>query len=317
MRRANRGLTLTELLTVVAVIVIFTSIAAPMFVYVRHLSTGAKCVKNMQQIGVTLAAMATLPKCVEVESSGAVKEDQWWYNKVSRALFPPPLKDPFTLSADAFRAEQFVLRCPGSRDNYNQAWAPKNVSCAIGGTSYNIHQLNPSRDDKDRCYDDSYGYNNVGFVYDPAGWPSGRCLPNPDSATEVPLKAYPVSALYHSGISVKGVYDTGVVSATGVSYGYIGGPGEFLEAGRTILLMDYVKADAQPAPSTFVRANGTTWVTAVDRLYGYSFRHGGAANVMFADFHVQTYSKNALLAAVGSQDTITKRARIHWEVIKP
>ena len=307
MRRSHRGVTLTELLVVISVMAILTSFVTPFVISVRHVAVGRVCTSNMRELytGVQLYAklrLGRVPQCY-VMSGNAVVENRWWYNQVAEVLYPGKDQNPLTMNVKKFRPEHCMLRCPASRDNYNSTYAPRaegGRTVKIGSSTVNIDHLSGA--DKDRCYDQCYGYNNMGFAYSQ----SGAILPNPDDPKQVPANSYPVGIFYHDGGvgAISGGYTETAATATAAGTTYMGRYANVREASRTILLMDYAKADAQPFPGR-------------DGLFGYSFRHGGRANVLFVDGHIEIHSKSSLLAGIGTPDPTTRRSRIHWTVLRP
>jgi len=276
MRRARRGITLTELLTVVSVITILATMMAPALVRGQKEALRAACETNMKQVhyGLELARNANfgrLLQCFEA-SGGVVNENSWWYRKVARALYPDSVQgNDDILTRGGFRPHHCVLRCPASRDFYNQAKAPSYIS-RVSGT------------DKDRVFDDNYGYNNYGFRY-----PAGCRIPNPDTLAWARLGT---TSYYHTAGAITGTYPSPLPLNT--AYAYIGAAAEIVRTARTILLMDYIKADVDPVN---------------DRTYGYRFRHGGQANVMFVDGHIVPYASTHFLTAIAS-------GNIHWTVYR-
>ena len=73
-RRTPRAFTLTELLTVVSVITILTSMMAPVLLRVRQEAGRIKCTSNLKQVHEALELVANrrngkLPKCFEMQAA--------------------------------------------------------------------------------------------------------------------------------------------------------------------------------------------------------------------------------------------------------
>ena len=315
MRYRTRAMTMTELLVVMSVITILASMMSPVLVRAQKEAVRRGCVGNMKQIhlGLELCANSNfgkLPRCFDVDhptnlNAGCI-ESSWWYRKVARTMYPydsnydqltaPRSDDSFwtnpanaTTNLQKFRAERSILRCPASPD-------PPDDRVAHSG----IPRCGDI--DKDRVYDDNYGYNNLGLEDRDglrAGFYYGTYSAIPDrSPTNIPGVTTDV---YHTSGAITGqyIYKDGRYTPPRISryYSYIGGIGDFVDAAGTVLLMDYIKADAAPFPGR-------------DGLRGYpsSFsRHGGRANVLFVDGHVEGYRKRTFLLSVGGPS-------LHWQV---
>ncbi len=299
MRAPHRGLTLTELLIVVSIIAILTAMVSPVLLNAYRRARQRVCMSHMRQIHMSLEDLrkhhfGNLPNCFDLQpGTTTVDEASWWYRKLARYLYPrdgaydqltvPRSDDGWwathphaTLSR--FPPDGLVLRCPSSRDPYDDRRAPTTLP-----RCYEI--------DKDRVYDDNFGYNHFGFDYSP----SVRTIGLPDGPNAVAT-----SYLYHRPNAagrggrtpmepIRGSFADTAASSP------IGAPGDDIsDPAGTILLMDYIKADAQPFPG-------------VDGLYGYRFRHGGRANVLFVNGHVESFRKADFLAHIGGPT-------LHWEV---
>jgi len=313
MRKSKRGITLTELLTVVSVLTIMTSFVTPVIISVKHSAMARVCSNNIRQIYMALQLYANnqygrFPGCFEINAPASgpvltsdygVWENSWWYRKVSALLYPG--KDPLASPANFLPPEQFALRCPATMDSYNDyyaaGWYPK---VSTGSDS-----------DKDRAFDDNYGYTNFGFRYG-AGHNAQPAVVNPDTLNWGTLTT---SKYYHAAGGWGAIVGRPTHLKKTVTTCDCGNPwpciytslGQFSkvsEGARTILMMDYVKADVAPE---FVN----------DGLWGYRFRHGGRANVLFADGHISLYSRQSFLADLGTPDPTTTRTRIHWSVLRP
>jgi len=383
MHHRRQGITLTELLTVVSVIAILTSIMSPFVIRSKQAAVGTVCKSNIAQIytGINLVAndrYGRLPECFELYGNGVkgtlhnvtvdgkervyhnADDSTWWYRKVGRVLYPDAnheVEESRTIKIDevdhtvnvtvtkeylsqqrvqcpecgvifwtsagggefincprtecdgrfaptgGFRSNRCVLRCPASIDPYPQSDpdspAPEYHKQAEGVI-------------KDRVFDDCYGYNNSGFTY--AGHED-------EHATIIPIKSGQIdynsvmwgrmytSKYYHGGgwgaiTGSRTEYDWYDDDGNAITCSYVGGSSKVVDAARTILLMDYIKADVAPRLEN-------------DNVFAYRFRHGGRANVLFVDGHQRSYSEETFLADIGTDDPITKRSRIHWNVIKP
>jgi len=332
MRRTTRGMTITELLTVVAVIAILTSMISPVVIQARKSAQGRACANNVQNIYVALSQIANdnygkLPPCFELDGESIkgtvykvvvdgevvrIKENDetsWWYHKVARALYPDYNRKKtetrtVTLSdgtqkqveietitdyiqGNDFRPEHCVLRCPVSLDPCPHTRAH--------------HVAQPSNKVIDRVFDDNYGYNNYGFRY--KNHENQHAIPDP--ATLLWGRSG-TSKYYHAGGwgAIQGWRYDALPGGDTDQKTHLGRYTDFPEASRTIVLMDYVKADIAPRLQN-------------DGLWGFRFRHNGTANVLFADGHILVYSRASLLSDLGIIDPTTGRERIHWYVVKP
>jgi len=345
MRRTNRGMTITELLTVVAVIAILTSMISPAVIQARKSAQGRACMNNVQNIYVALTQIANdnygkLPPCFDLDGEsikGAVyevivdgervtikdnNETSWWYHKVVRVLYPDyNRKNTETRTAtlsdgtekdvevetitdyiqgNDFRAEQCVLRCPVSMDPcpHFRAHRGGRIKEPAGGQNGVI----------DRVFDDNYGYNNYGFLY--KNHVNQPAIPNPAVLRwgESGHSNYYHEQCFASGAAgwgaIQGWREDGQPGGDTDDRTHLGRYADFPEASRTIVLMDYVKADVAPRLEN-------------DRLWGFRFRHNGTANVLFADGHVGLYSRAKFLSELGTLDPTTQREKIHWYVVKP
>jgi len=301
MPRPRRALTLVELLVVVAVLGILVAMLLPMVVRTHQQAIKHRCASHMAQIhtGIELARnqrAGRLPQCLELKpGTDEVDEAHWWYRILARILYPhdaeydqltvPRIRDEWWKNnpgrnLQPFPPDGFCITCPASADYHDDTSAPPSVP--------RCYEL-----DKDRVYDDHYGYNVFGFDYSP----SVRTIGLPDGPD-----AIATSYLYHrpnaSGLggrepmeAIRGQFvDTPTTT-------HIGAVPDVADPAATILLMDYIKADAQPFPG-------------VDGLHGYRFRHVGQANVLFVDGHVQSYHRSTFLSRVGSPT-------LHWQVRRP
>ena len=324
MERRQRGMTLTELLTVCAVISILVSMMSPILVRAAKEATRRRCMANIEQIHVGLSLVANdnfgkLPKCYDtkkVKSNYQPKEASWWYRKVAKLMYPrgkyknttyDHLTVPYARNhswwkkaANAgstlqpFRPDQTILRCPSSRDFYDQ--------------KYTKRYTKASGVDKDRVFDDNYGYNNYGFKYKGKKY-GAECAIYYKSGGEF----FEHSRLYHTGNDkshggykpmhpIRGSYVRKKLDGTS----YIGDLADIPDPAGTVLLMDYVKADIAP----LYDARGDIKVDWEQRHYpdGARFRHGGRANVLFADGHVEGFRDRVFRAQ------IAQGSPIHWTV---
>lgn len=367
MRHRCRGVTITELLTVVALVTILTSFLGPVITTVKHAAIARSCSNNLRQCYTALQMCAnasngkfmpcfelnTTDSPLQIKDNYPVKEDSWWYRKLFAKLYPQKDIDAASPTPGApvpartyILPEYLALRCPSSLDPHDQ----NRVYQTRQG--YKWYEKTDSND-KDRVYDDNYGYTNYGFRYG-----GGRqATPSiPDPVTDATAKRWGV------------VGNTYYYRSTGTNWGAITGRpthlrhaqkpsdatqclcgvawdscpkknrcdcdvdypapygkewpcpyariGEFAgvpEPGRTMLMMDYVKADVAP--------NLTN-----DFLRGYRFRHGGRGNTLFVDGHVDLMSRQDFRrnwgepdhgAVAYAKDPVTQRARIHWAVLRP
>ncbi|HUT37660.1 MAG TPA: hypothetical protein VNE39_29535 [Planctomycetota bacterium] len=343
MRRRNHGVTITELLTVISVITILTSFVGPVVLTVKHAATARTCSNNLRQCYITLqlAANATYGKflpCFELNTAAnplddcSVKEGSWWYRKLFSKLYPTKninAASPTPASPDPGRTyilpEYLVLRCPSSLDPYDQ----NRVHTKRVGYDWYVRV---SGTDKDRVFDDNYGYNNFGFKY--ASTTDGSTFTTRDITAAIPDPATNATAMKWGVVGNSSYY------RSSGGWGAIGGRpkhlcntstgkcacgadwpckytrlGEFAvvpEAARTMLMMDYVKADVAPDVKN-------------DFLRGYRFRHAGRGNILFVDGHLDLCSKPDFTRDWGepdhgtsfAKDLATGRARIHWAVLRP
>ncbi len=343
-----RALTITELLVVVSLLTILTSILSPFVLSVKHAALGRLCAHNLRQcyVGAQMYANDTfgrLPSCVELSGgswNAPISESRWWYHKIASKIYTAkkpdgtPLNNP--VAGGYIPADQCALRCPGSTDPYDQTRVSGGYTKVSGNNS-----------DKDRVFDDNYGYNNFGFVY--GDGTSNQCaLPNPATLA---WGSRGLSAYYHTwGAITGGTHVKHVQGTTGspppcavcnkawpcdkankctcgaawpcplATYCRLGDYSQVPEAARTLMMMDYAKADVAPKLSS----------PQNDGLYGYRFRHDGRANAMFVDGHVQVYDSRTFLEGAGwcepdqakwgtptAPDPVTQRGRIHWAVLRP
>jgi len=327
MYHRNRGLTITELLTVVAILTILTSMLSPFIITVKHAALGRACAKNLAECYVALQLVANtnygkLPPCVELNTTDnplkltppyGIKEDQWWYRRLSARLYigkkPDGSSRDDPLAGGSVEAHQFVVRCPGSPDPYDQA--------RVSAEGNRYQKVNTT--DKDRAFDENFGYSNFGFQYGD-GTSNQRAIPDPATLR---WGAMGNSSYYRASGGwgaitgrPKHIFNQGTGKcdcglAWPCLYTRIGEFASVPEAARTMLMMDYVKADVAPDLKN-------------DGLRGYRFRHNGTANVLFVDGHIQVYTKREFLRdwaepdhAQFARDPVTGRARIHWAVLRP
>ncbi len=377
MQRRCRGVTITELLTVVSVLAILTSFIGPFTITVKHAALGRACGNNLRQVYVGLQVVANsnyakLPACFDVNGTGtpmeyknyAVNEGSWWYWKAYRLMQTTgaALDDPNVMRCrvvgctyraaesglctthttvslvpdDRVSAVAMCLRCPGTSDPYNQGRVSASYSKASGV-------------DKDRVFDDCFGYNNFGFTYNigDASKENKPAMVNPDTlrwgaignsyyyrATGTnwgSIIGSPKHIRKTQGVAPNVTYVSPAQCVCGYKvggsfvwpcrYARIGEFSEVPEAARTMLMMDYIKADVAPNLLN-------------DGLWAFRFRHGGRANVMFVDGHVNMYNRPEFLTdwaepdhgswiaadsgtARGAIDPNTRRGRIHWAVLRP
>jgi len=357
MRRPRRGMTLTELLTVVSVIAILTSMMSPVLMRAHKEAIRRNCMGNIKEISVGLQLVANshfgkLPQCfdqaAQTTSPSQNKqpiEDTWWYRKVARVLFPTAkykdidntsntiLYDHLNLPYHAkyrndnsgpnwwrdagkdhvnlqrFRHEQSPFRCPATKD-------------FVDGR-FDQRRTKANGRDKDRAYDDNYGYNNTGFAY-AAGHGKDADRENLFCYT-VGNWFFEESRLYHgpndsnvggsSNTPISGYYPRPGDSTYDPDKGYIGCLSDIYDPGGTILLMDYIKADMTMDADLGTDDRGAVTVRGESRLYpdGARFRHGGRANVLFADGHIEGYRDRIFRsrAALGRP-----KQGIHWTVYR-
>jgi len=319
-RRPRCALTITELLTVVSVITILTSMMSPVLIRLRQEALRIRCVANMGEVNKALAFVANqqngkLPKCFDMKTDTSgnttiyVDEDSWWYRKVARLAYPTdtisgtaydqltvPRSNDVFWNGDVgtlrkFNPDSSILRCPGSRDNYWDYYAPSG-SPKISTSA--IHSAEEQRA-KDRVFDDSYGYNNYGFAYTP-GY-GGECNIYHTSLYD---RYFGQVCLYHTtgprrNRAIRGSY----VNDPNSAYTYVGGLVDLAGPAQTLLMVDYMKADVAP----------TLDVTTLDGELcdGYVFRHGGKLNAMFVDGHVEAFRERMFRRAMSD-------GLFHWSV---
>lgn len=332
MRHTHRAMTMTELLTVVSVIAILTSMLSPVIIQARKSAQGRACSNNIQNIYLGLSQIANdnygkLPPCFDLHGEdikGTVykvivdgevatiyedDETSWWYHKVARVLYPDynrrrtenrtvTLQDGTQkevevttltdyIQGNKFRTGQCVLRCPVSMDPCPHTRAH--------------HVSEPNNNVIDRVFDDNYGYNNYGFRY--KSHENQHSIPDPVTLL---WGRSGTSRYYHASGwgAIKGWRVDSQPGGDTDQRTHLGRFADFPETSRTILLMDYVKADIAPR-------------LVNDGLWGFRFRHNGTANVLFADGHIKVYSRGALLSDLGMLDATTGHERAHWYVVKP
>jgi prepilin-type processing-associated H-X9-DG protein/prepilin-type N-terminal cleavage/methylation domain-containing protein len=305
--RRRRGLTMTELLTVVSVITILTTMMSPVLLRVQQEGYRAKCTTNLKQINLALATVANqqngkLPKCFDLNGT-SVDEDSWWYRKIARVAYPTgsingtqydylsvprsddSAWDSYSGPLKKFSPDTCILRCPSTTDHYDER-KQANDRPQVTKEEWK---------DKDRVYDDCYGYNNTRFEY------TGVSADSPLFPRDG-KNFYGRSKLYHhfgGGINqpITGSYDN-----SDEDYTYIGWLSDIPQAAQTILIMDYLKADAAPDNDVKTLSDGRV----VD---GYRFRHGGKANVLFVDGHIEGYREHLFRSSIADNT-------IHWSVKK-
>jgi prepilin-type N-terminal cleavage/methylation domain-containing protein/prepilin-type processing-associated H-X9-DG protein len=295
MRHTRRGITLTELLVVVSVITILATMVGPVLNRAYARAIQATCSNNMSRIfqGFQLLAnerSGKLPQCFDITYNTAspddstVREGTWWYRKVGEMIYGAGNdQHPLLIPTNEFRPERCVMRCPASPDHYDQARTPKNFIPRVSGA------------DKDRVYDNNYGFNNWGFRYTNT---TDQRVPDPRNLG----MGHPgTSPLYHGSGAIKGYYET---PATRPDQSYIGHLADVPYADSVILLMDYIKADIAPM-------GGSSSTTYDDDLYGFRFRHGssratrydmrspGQSNVLFVDGHIAGYTAQQFATKIG------------------
>ncbi len=280
--RRRCGMSLSELLVVISILIILAAMLSPLLLSGLAESKRQQCAGNMRQVGVTLGLIRNanhgkLPACFDlVPGTTTVDESTWWFIKASALAYGPA--DPLLLPRSApFPPERYVLRCPASPDPPDDTHAPSSLP--------KCYELV-----KDRVYDNNYACNNMGFDY----MPSVRTIGVPDGPNAVPtsyLYHLPNAAGFGGRTPMEPIRGQFLDTATSTN---IGASADIADPAATILLMDYVKADAQPFPG-------------VDDLLGYRFRHHGKANVLSVDGHVEGYHKADFLRQVGGPT-------LHWEV---
>ena len=368
MRQRSRGVTITELLTVISVITILTSFVAPAVITVKHAAIARTCANNLRQCYTALQICANsnyakLVPCFDTTPNAnlswtpdpTVKEDSWWYRKVFSKLYsnrdittPAPTPSTPGAAKTYLLPEYNALRCPASLDPYDQDRVYQQRQ------GYRWYEKTDAIDaiDKDRVYDDNYGYNNYGFRYgggrqampsvpDPVtdstakrwgvvgntyyyrttgtnwgaitGRPTHlRHAQNPADATKCLCGAAWPGCATANKCDCKVDYPAPYGTEWPCPYSRMGEFAEVPEAARTMLMADYVKADVSP--------NLTN-----DFLRGYRFRHGGRANILFVDGHIDLMGRPDFVrdwgepdhGAAFAKDTATQRARIHWAVLRP
>jgi prepilin-type processing-associated H-X9-DG protein len=338
-RRRCRALTMTELLTVASVIAILASMMSPVLLRFSQEAGRIKCSSNLSQINQAVGLVASqqggkLPRCFDgpTGSAGVIDESSWWYRKVARITYPtatvdsvvydqltvPQPNDAFwtptaAQQADAARMKEWsklkkfdpqssFLRCPASRDYFWERY------CAAGYTY--VTDWNGGNKDKDRVYDDNYGYNNHGFTdtTQAAGKQRYGFIYTAQYGADVGTTRYNIwwaapsnvywgsNTLYHAGGSGANRSIQGGYYDEHKSFSYIGGLMDMREPAQTILMVDYLKADAAPAID-----GRTITIGGVPKYFdGYVFRHGGKLNVMFVDGHVEAYRERMLRDAIAS-----------------
>lgn len=311
MPRRRRAMTLTELLTVVSVIAVLTSMMSPILLRAHKEGIRRSCMGNIKEISIGLQLVANsnfgkLPTCFELNGD-TPKDDTWWYRKVARAVYPtttykntfydhltvPYYADRGTSHTQAnwwksaandganlrlFRPDRTIFRCPASRDFYDQR--------------FDKLRTNASGVDKDRVFDDNYGYNNSGFAY-AAGY-GKECVVYYKHDSWF----FEESRLYHTkndankgGYNpmrpIKGRWPKPGDDDYDPDIGYIGCLTDYYDPAGTVLLMDYMKADiSMPQDNRGdVNVDGET----LHYPDGARFRHGHRANVLFADCHIEGF----------------------------
>jgi len=339
--RSRRGaLTLTELLTVVSVIGILASMISPVLIRGRQEAIRHVCISNLRQIHVAAVLYAGLnngmfPNCFDLASSSGNSnpiETSWWYRKLWRITNPNgPELDAANSTNYTFSANQLYLRCPATRDPFDQSRAPVYYPIVTGV-------------DKDRVFDDSYGYNNVGyssgpntgygFVYTnatplPAVFPRTYSTPsfytsNFYHATSPYGANQPVAGRFMSGGGTECPqcrrfwFDPAKASCPSdgstlraALFGTIGSWSDVSTPAATILVADYAKADASPFPGVdeAIVTESSPTGNVNTAVTGYGFRHGGKLNVLFYDGNVQGYSRASLFSIIGTP-------KAHWQVYR-
>ena len=308
--RRRRGMTITELLTVVSVITILTTMMSPVLIRVHQEASRARCVANFDQISKALQLYRNragkLPQCFDNKSGSTttIDEDSWWYRKVVREVefhthkydqlsVPDDNNTSFWGGADArgftkFRPERCICRCPASPDYFRD------------NEYYSLNWKRASSVDKDRVYDLNYGYNNHGHKNNTNGYGfqygSTGCKINSNATRKR-------STIYHTGSAITGTYYN-----RHTTYTYIGAYSDVPDAGNTLLMADYIKADISP---NYDQKTMYDPVLKRNRLYdGYEFRHGGKCNFLFVDGHVDA-AREATLRTLLADGTW------RWTVRKP
>ncbi len=213
MRHRCRGVTITELLTVVALVTILTSFLGPVVTTVKHAAIARSCSNNLRQCYTTIqicanASSGKFMPCFELDTTDsplqikdyAIKESSWWYRKVFAKLYPtksidadsPAVGAGLDIRTTYVHPQYNALRCPASLDPYdeNRVYPTRRVYnwyCRVGVA------------DKDRVFDDNYGYNNFGFKYaGPAGTDRSSQSSIPDPALGMPWGCVGNGAYYHT-----------------------------------------------------------------------------------------------------------------------
>jgi len=284
MSRNEQGFTAADAVVLIVVLGPFVMLAvAPLVQNGCHrVNTNVACRGNMRRVYQGLQIHANenngkLPQCFDVKASagasadGVPDENSWWFRKVADLMYTD--ENPLDVEAERFRSEACILRCPASPDDPD------------GGDT--------DTTDKDRVYDENYGFNNWGFHYTNRvadRLPDPRKLEGGDSGA---------SPLYHGSGAITGYYETGKDRS------YIGLLADVPYASSTILLMDYVKADIAPM--------GGSRGPYDDDVFGYRFRHESEglrrANVLFVDGHVESFTEKAFARKLGKVGTL------HWDVV--
>jgi prepilin-type N-terminal cleavage/methylation domain-containing protein/prepilin-type processing-associated H-X9-DG protein len=292
MRHRRRGITLTELLVVVSVITILAAMVAPVLQRAWARAIQASCANNMGRIYQGFQILANqrsgkLPQCFDINyntdtpDDSTVREGTWWFRKVGDIIYGSGNdENPLRLPTSEFRPERCVMRCPASPDHYDQARTPSAFIPRVEGSGL-------QRNEKDRVYDNNYGFNNWGFRYS-----NSDCIPDPRGLG----MGHPgTNPLYHGSGAITGYYETPVAPSARADQSYIGHLADVPYADSVILLMDYIKADIAPM-------GGSSNTDYHDDLFGFRFRHGsskvtrydtsspGQANILFVDGHIAGYS---------------------------
>jgi len=286
MSRTDSGLAVTEAVLLLVLAVLFAAMSTPIVMNGCHPpGRHNSCKNNMLKIYQAVQLYANenngkLPTCFDLRDGvgeRAPYENSWWFRKVANIMYP--VENPLDIDAKRFVNEMCVLRCPESSDDPH------------GGDADSV--------EKDRVYDDNYGFNNWGFHY--TNRVADR-LPDPRKLARGSLGASP---LYHGRGGITGYYETGE------DWAHIGELADVPYAGATILLMDYVKADIAPMGGSRSRYS--------DLAHGLRFRHranGGStrANVLFVDGRVDSYTPGTF-AAKWDEDNM-RMSRLHFGVAR-
>lgn len=356
MRRARRGVTITELLTVVAVLTILTSFVSPFVVQVKHAALGRVCTGNLRQVyvGIELvknANFSKLPACVDLSGTPptpwldttdpknpklvdcSVNENSWWFLKVSKKLYPT--NDPLDRTLPPGQTKlppdlpphHVALRCPASLDPYDQT----RVYAQRQGYKW-YEQVSGNNSAKDHVFDDVYGYNNSGFKYASVSGSTNtdreKVVAIPDPAT---LKWSQVGNSYYYRASG----GWGTLAGRPKHVKNTTGSPPTCNCGRPWpCRYSYLGEFAQvpEAAQTMLIADYVKADVAPnmvnDALRGYRFRHGGVANILFVDGHVRVYPKPDFMkdwsepdqvswGTANAPDKVTQHGRIHWAVLRP